>query len=287
MKKALKQLMGDPDIALEARSLADMSISGDADRPLEGSRNLPTNETIPFRYIPLTMNGNSFQGSIATADLLREIGGGEVIRQITDLFYQKVFVDPHLDQFVASHDDPHHMRLGNWIVEKMGGEGKVWTKERATRHQEPVCLAGGRKHVVHDRSSAHVAAWYSTKRHTHVVGQHFNLQDSRIWMRLMFWSARQTGVFERSPSFCDWYIRFIGHFVRVYEEDAPGFARESARWSESEANIAEYLSNGNTMGEDVMGCDGMGVTRREARSQLPKDEAQDWQWPYEVKGQQH
>ncbi|CAE7535771.1 unnamed protein product, partial [Symbiodinium microadriaticum] len=63
---------------------------------------------------------------------------------------------------------------------------------------------------------------------------------------------------------------------------APAFARESARWSENEANIAAYLNNSNTMGEDVMGSDGMGVTLREARSILPDHEKRERHWPYEA-----
>ena len=35
----------------------------------------------------------------------------------------------------------------------------------------------------------------------------------------------------------DYYVRFIGHFVSVYERNAPPFARESARWSQTQANL--------------------------------------------------
>ena len=66
----------------------------------------------------------------------------------------------HLDAFLREHSDPHGERLGNWIVEKMGGEGDVWTAERRTRPNVAVAVAGGQRVVVNDRSSAHVAAWY-------------------------------------------------------------------------------------------------------------------------------
>lgn len=281
MKKAISYFMKDPDIESEAKDLANLSLS---DETLQDPSQ-PEIDSRPYRYVPLTMNGNSFQGTQETAKLLREVGGGDVIRHMVDLFYKKAFNDPHLDQFIASHNDPHHIRLGNWIVEKMGGEGKVWTQERATRSQKPVTLAGGYKHVVHDRSSAHAAAWHSHKRDPNLVGQHFNLQDSRVWMRLMFWSAREAGVFDASPSFADWYIRFIGHFVRVYERQAPAFARESARWSLSEENTNAYLANGCVMGPEVMGDDGMGLPVREALRQLPDEERGDSEWPYYVIGQ--
>ena len=72
----------------------------------------------------------------------------------------------------------------------------IWTTERQTRPQKVVRLAGGYTHVVHDRSSAHVAAWNSIHREAGKEGDHFKLDDSRIWMRLMFWSAREQGLFE-------------------------------------------------------------------------------------------
>jgi hypothetical protein len=46
-------------------------------------------------------------------------------------------------------------------------------------------------------------------------------------MRLHFWAMRSVGIFERSPSFAAYYVKFIAHFVSVYERTAPPFARES------------------------------------------------------------
>ena len=39
----------------------------------------------------------------------------------------------HRPQFVHDTEDPHAKRLANWIVEKMGGEGRPWSKERTHR----------------------------------------------------------------------------------------------------------------------------------------------------------
>ena len=61
------------------------------------------------------------------------------------------------------------------------------------------------------------------------VGTHFELHDARTWMRLMLWSGMESGIFEASPTFEDWYVRFIAHFVKVYERLAPPFARDSFR----------------------------------------------------------
>lgn len=165
----------------------------------------------------------------------------------------------------------------------------VWTDERRIRnaHPEPVTLAGGHQHIVSDRSSAHAAAWYSTKRSEHKVGDHFQLYDARVWMRLMFWSARETGVFAASPTFEDWYVRFIAHFMRVYEGEAPQFARESARWSLSEENIATYRGSakaGATVGKPRFSMPKDVVTRTPvstARLALPNSErAEASSWPY-------
>ena len=43
-------------------------------------------------------------------------------------------------------------------------------------------------------------------------------------MRLHFWAARETGAFDHE-GFADYYVRFIGHFVSVYERAAPPFAK--------------------------------------------------------------
>lgn len=201
------------------------------------------------------------------------------MKSITSLFYAKCFEDSHLDQFIANHNDPHMERLANWIAEKMDPTSPVWTEERRTRDVTPRQVRGGVV-AVHDRTSAHVAAWNSPKRTEARAGSHFQLHDARVWMRLMFWSGRESGVFERSPSFQDWYIRFIAHFVKVYERLAPPFARESFRWSGVPENVEAYRSNGRRMDAAVVGPGGDGVPYREAASQITREERDDSEWPY-------
>ena len=79
---------------------------------------------------------------------------------------------------------------------------------------------------------------------------------------------------EKSPSFADYYVRFIGHFVRVYESTAPAFARDSLRWSANPKNIEEYVNNGREM-KDVLGK-GM----YQAAEDIPDHEFDDPEWPY-------
>jgi len=140
---------------------------------------------------------------------------------------------------------------------------------------EVVTLPGAGEVQVHDRSSAHYAAWHSPKRANEKVGDRFQLDDCRVWMRLHFWAARESGAFDH-PGFKEHYITFIGHFVSVYERTAPAFARESVRWSESEENIRRYLEAGRVMG------DVEGLSYHQAIGALPLHErpSAQSQWPY-------
>jgi hypothetical protein len=173
------------------------------------------------------------------------VGGLPALRRFTNRFYELAFADPHLDKFIASHDDPHGDRFACWIAEKMG-DGTPWTDERKTRPVRTMKLGGETYQVAHDRSSAHFAAWHSPKREPEKWGDHFNVEDARTWMRLHFLAARETGMFEHE-AFMDYYIRFIGHFISVYSSKSPPFTRESARWSADPANVRAYYAAGKKM----------------------------------------
>ena len=45
------------------------------------------------------------------------------------------------------------------------------------------------------------------------------------------------------------YVRFIGHFIAIYETKAPPYAKESAEWSENVTNIENYKESGYRMEE--------------------------------------
>ena len=64
-----------------------------------------------------------------SARLLREIGGGDRMREMTTRFYAHAFEDRELSRFIFDRDGAaaHGKRLGDWMVEAMGGEGDVWT----------------------------------------------------------------------------------------------------------------------------------------------------------------
>lgn len=230
----------------------------------------------PFRFVPLRMGGSggTHMPSSGSASLIQEVPL-EKLQDMTERFYEKAFQDATLDTFIHSHDDPHGERFAKWIHQKLSGS-KLWDQERATRDMTPKVVAGGRTAVVHDRSSAHAAAWYSAKRPRRDVGRHFQLDECRVWMRLHFWALRESGLMEYSPSFADFYVRFIGHFVRVYESKAPVFARDSLRWSADPKNIQTYIENGRKM-KDVLG-----LTFHQALEQIPESEAADLGWPYNL-----
>ena len=239
------------------------------------AKSVTTATALPYQFVPLSMGGGGRTHIVSEASrhLMEEEVTLEQLEHMTALFYDKAFLDPTLDQFIRNHSDPHGSRFAKWIHQKLSGS-TVWDDERRTRDSTPVTLAQGIRHVVHDRSSAHAGAWYSPKRPADEVGRHFQLDECRVWMRLHFWALRESGLMEHSPSFADYYVRFIGHFVRVYESTAPAFARDSLRWSADPRNIETYLTNGRRM-NDVLG-----LSLDEAEEQIPEHEANDFVWPY-------
>ena len=267
----------DDDALLEQRNLTSSNNSKE-DHTLTAHTTtaIGNKEATPYHYVPLKMGGNgrTHKVTASSAALIQEIGGLPTLIRMTTHFYSNAFLDSTLDNFIRSHGDSHHERFARWIHQKLTGSS-VWDEERASRSSRPVTVANGHTIVVHDRSSAHVAAWHSPKRPQNEVGKHFKLDECRVWMRLHFWAMREI-VGDASPSFTDYYIRFIGHFVNVYEGSAPTFARDSARWSADEKNIQEYIDNGRKM------SDVLGLSLGQALAQIPQVEADDSVWPYEM-----
>lgn len=281
--EGLARMAADEDMQAEAQSLEQavegLAIGhgtgtyGGAAGPEDGRPSLAPREV---EHVPLNWRRGSggHQANDATLRLFREAGGREAIKRFTTAFYQKAFADPVIDRFIREHDDPHGERFANWIAEKFG-DGTPWTAERASRSTCPFQAHGHQFQTPHDRSSAHYAAWHSPKREPERFGEHFKLDDCRIWMRLHFWAMREAGIVEASPSFAEYYVKFIAHFVSVYERTAPPFAREALRWSEDPANIERYAAEGNHMPDVV------GVSFQDAAARLPTEERDSQgNWPY-------
>lgn len=264
----------------KANKQANKTSSDVAKCPFSGASH-HSKDTPRCPFARLHVVGNTHQVSDASENLLKFIGGTTRLNRSISRFYAYAFANPHLARFFRDTSDPHAKRLATWIAEKMGDKHLPWTRERRSRDLTPVVVAGGRRIVVRDRSSAHVAAWHSPKREPHKVGQHFKVDDCRLWLRLNFLAAREEGLFKHK-NFKDWYTRFLAHFVRVYERTAPQFVREAARWSEDKNRVARY-HEAVAKGLPEAKVDGvLGLSLGQALQQIPKAEwAAHSDWPYE------
>ena len=182
---------------------------------------------------------------------------------MTELFYEKAFGDQTLDTFIRSHDDPHGARFAKWIYQKLSGD-RVWDEDRYQRNLEPIIVAGGRTHVVHDRSSAHVAAWYSPKRELQKVGRHFSLDECRVWMRLHFLGLAREWI----VGYTLWRLFTCG-LLRTLSASTnkrhPRFAWDSLRWSANPSKHCrireQWTRNEGRLGIDIhpsLGTDSRG-----------------------------
>jgi truncated hemoglobin YjbI len=186
----------------------------------------------PFDDVTLNVQRGEHNTSEQQGALLADIGGGDRIREFLTRFYARAFQDNHIKDFFFMNDGApaHAKRLGDWIIQKMGGEGVPWTDS-------------GRWGK---RQQTHLEAWKSPKRDPAHYGRRFKLDDCRIWMRLNFWAARECGLRDHE-GFWSWYVDFIEHFIAFYEYKAPMWTREDAAWSSEASNHAEYAANGNLM----------------------------------------
>lgn len=100
--------------------------------------------------VPLAVRMGTHQTSDGAARLLHDIGGGVRIREFCTRFYARMHEDTHLKQFLFLDDgsEQHGKRLGDWIIEKMGGEGKPWTESGRNGMRQP----------------SHFAAWNNKRR---------------------------------------------------------------------------------------------------------------------------
>jgi hypothetical protein len=206
--EGLARMTADEDMKAEQQNLEQAMVGlavggggsgGGAATPPEGVPATREAEHVPLNW---QRGQGGHQPNAATLRLFNEAGGREGIKRFTTAFYKKAFADPVIDKFIREHEDPHGERFANWIAEKFG-DGTPWTDERATRRTCPFMTHGHQLQSPHDRSSAHYAAWHSPKREPEKFGEHFKLDDCRIWMRLHFWAMREAGVVEASPSFAE------------------------------------------------------------------------------------
>ncbi|CAK9002867.1 Acyl-CoA dehydrogenase AFT10-1 (AF-toxin biosynthesis protein 10-1) [Durusdinium trenchii] len=179
-----------------------------------------------FEEVPLLRVFGSVTPNDKTSELMDDIGEDRIVG-MTDRFYQYMFEDAWLDQFVRSHEDPHGRRLGTWFVEKMGG-GEIWTMSRPPD----------------SRTKAHRDAWTSPKRDPSKHGRRFKISDTRMWIRNMGMAARAEGLDAHQPFF-NHFRQLLTAFIGVYERSAPPFVAIDFNWSANPKNIEQYVANGH------------------------------------------
>jgi len=66
--------------------------------------------------VPLAKRGNTHKPSQGQSSLLKDIGGGDRVREFTTRFYSHAFLDDTLKQFFFMNDGPeaHGKRLGSY-----------------------------------------------------------------------------------------------------------------------------------------------------------------------------
>jgi hypothetical protein len=167
IQKQMKELLdSDADLQEESKQFSERK----DDVSLSSSETAQTPK--PYRYIPLTMGGGGrthVPSKESREMILNEVSLKDLTAMTTS-FYDKAFQDKTLDSFIRSHNDPHGIRFAKWIHQKLSGS-HIWDKDRKSR---------GRHAPVHDRTSAHVAAWYSPKRPASERGRHFELEECRV-----------------------------------------------------------------------------------------------------------
>ncbi len=175
--------------------------------------------------INIVIRGGSHQSTPQAAALLRDIGGPDRIREFCTRFYSHAFIDQTISEFFFETDgaEGHAKRLADWIIEKMDPNLTPWTDSGRLGQRQP----------------SHHKAWNNIKRSKDVRGNHFDLKDARIWMRLHFMALRECNLMIHEP-FVRFYVQFIEHFIAVYEREAPRYAEEDLSWSENQDNIDIY-----------------------------------------------
>ena len=63
----------------------------------------------------------------------RVIVGEAKIFAMTTRFYDKAVCDTHISKFIRSSEDPHALRMGKWIIQKMDGTKTYWSDDLKTR----------------------------------------------------------------------------------------------------------------------------------------------------------
>eukprot|EP00965_Chrysotila_dentata_P205289 6182869-Pleurochrysis_carterae.AAC.5 len=102
-QKEMDRLVNDADIAAEEAAKVSLQ-NGQKSLKLSEANKFGLDD---FEFLPLNVRNHSHTASKGTAQLVAAAGGLPMLRRFTSLFYEKAFLDPHLDQFIRDHSDPH------------------------------------------------------------------------------------------------------------------------------------------------------------------------------------
>jgi len=178
--------------------------------------------------VALLFDDGDIQPTAGSARLLKEIGGGDKIRKTATTFYTKFLTDQLLKNLRIEKDGPemHGKRFGDWLVEKMGGEGTPSTDL-------------GRENQL---DWQHMRSYFSPQRAPARQGKRFELDECRVWMRLMFLAGREEGL-DKHTQFWNWYLKFIKHYIDIYNMCAPNYAERDAAWSLKKVGLKNSTSD--------------------------------------------
>ena len=112
-KRQLEELQADPDIAEELRALSMSEKLVQADKAATRIR-----ARKPVELVRFNAYDGSHKSNASTRQLVQEVGF-EALFRMTHNFYQKCFVDSHVDTFIADHDEPHPERFALFIQENL------------------------------------------------------------------------------------------------------------------------------------------------------------------------
>ena len=86
-------LNNDPDIRDEAEALSTLSLG-------QTAKTLDPSAPSLYALVALNVVRNSHQPSRQTIAILTDAGGLPALRRFTAAFYEKTFLDPHLDKLI-------------------------------------------------------------------------------------------------------------------------------------------------------------------------------------------
>lgn len=160
--------------------------------------------------------GSSTKKTKLVLPLYQRLGGEDALRKGSEAFYERVFVDPLLKEFVEDANPSHAIRLHAFLIEHLGGE-PLYTRLRGPNLLQRI-------------TDAHDFAISCHRRPEHKIGRAFTVEEARRWIYLFFYSMREARVGTADRKSYRVLVKFIKDAMGSYVADAAKFAKvESVR----------------------------------------------------------